>query len=731
MDRGARWFFAALALVAALGCWCLVGTVWWPGYFGAMWLHLAVGLALVPVSVPVLAVHVRRTGTRVGPVLMLPAAVLALVGWLLPGRPDYPAFGPIGWSLWATAALLVAVAGSSRLVRRELDRPAPTTSWSGSALMVATIFVLATGVFGWQLRGDERWGAMAAHSLVGGATAVLLLLHLRTVRAAIARSRWIAAVLVPVGLALVIGWGRAYPHPLLLADVHSPMGFGYDPEQGGDAEQVGEDSPYDIDDFLSEHDPLALLWGDSQPRSGLRVSIPSTAAGWGSADTPTISEDVLTGSMACGDSGCHELLTRQWAGSAHRFAADNDLYLKAVALVVSELGTKGASLCAGCHDPVRVLAGTVEEAYATGKPPPGEGVSCVVCHIADRVPLPPANGIITYREPRGYPGSKERRHANIRLDPRRHRDELSTNYRVADPNPTCAACHRVALSPDIGAASTVELQSAIDPAVFAEESETRLGCPDCHMPTLTVKRAFEQGLYDHHWSGVNLDLMQYVRHPDADPDALDLVKKNTAAFLSGRLDLRGLEGTSSSHEIANEARTVLREGHALQLELEVGRTADGGLQVRAVTRNHRAGHAFPIGPFDLQEVWQTVQVRDSNGALLWSVGELDDRLRLGEDPHRLGAVEIGIDGLPLRHHRIWEITEIREKRQIARGGSVEDTYEIALPVGADGGPVPGPLQVRVGWQARRVNQDFADWVYDGDGTTFPVHELASAEASVP
>jgi hypothetical protein len=41
------------------------------------------------------------------------------------------------------------------------------------------------------------------------------------------------------------------------------------------------------------------------------------------------------------------------------------------------------------------------------------------------------------------------------------------------------------------------------------------------------------------------------------------------------------------------------------------------------------------------------------------------------------------------------------------------------------------LTVRVSWNFRRANQEFVDWVFDADGTTFPVHELATTEIVVP
>jgi hypothetical protein len=103
---------------------------------------------------------------------------------------------------------------------------------------------------------------------------------------------------------------------------------------------------------------------------------------------------------------------------------------------------------------------------------------------------------------------------------------------------------------------------------------------------------------------------------------------------------------------------------------------------------------------------------------------LDDDRRVDPEAHRLGAVELGRDGRRLAHHRLWDLAEVVDKRQVPMGASVTDTYEIPLPAAS------GPLTVEVWWRFRRANQDFVDWVFDDDGTTFPVHELAAARVEV-
>ena len=95
-------------------------------------------------------------------------------------------------------------------------------------------------------------------------------------------------------------------------------------------------------------------------------------------------------------------------------------------------------------------------------------------------------------------------------------------------------------------------------------------------------------------------------------------------MIAGGLDLSHLpDSLEDNPEYARYAE--LAEGRGLlKVELSADRSADGiALEVR--TSNHRSAHRFPIGPFDLQEVWMEVTVRHQrSGAVLAHVGGLSD-----------------------------------------------------------------------------------------------------------
>jgi hypothetical protein len=693
MERSTRVLYWLLVVVAVLGGYCFLGTVWWPLYFEALTLHLWLGLALAIAVIPLTAWHVRQTASPIFISLVLPAGVMALLAIVIPGRPEFPAMGPIAWAAGLTSAQLVITAVIARILP-PVSRVPPVPSISGIGLTVACCWGIHVGLLGWLLRGDERWGPMLAHSAFGVFSAVLVFPHLRRFRRVVSRRWGVPGVLVLIGL-LAWGWKLNYPHDLILADFQSPL------------------------DFRNEK-----MFGPNRLTDDRVVATsPATAEERAAKMHPTIDPEILGNSAGCGASGCHEVLTKQWSGSAHRFSADNDLYRAVIKELVSEEGAQAAIFCANCHDPVRVFAGTVEQDYADGAPPPGDGVSCVACHAFVALPSV-GNGVMTLQEPRLYPGdSEEERNRNIRLDPRAHRQDLVGNFRMAEPTLACATCHRLELGPGMGAMTDAVIQNAYD---LMNIQPGMLACTDCHMPTLTFPRPFEQAQYDHFLSGMGLDLSIYARHPDADPEAIAMVRNNTAKFLAGKLDLQGLTGERRVYEIAEETIGILKGGGAVSVSIEAERKEEQSLSLKVSSSNLRAGHPFPIGPFDLNEVWQEVRIVDTSGQELFHVGGLDENLRVDPNAHQLGAEELDRDGKPIQHHRIWEIAAVVERHQIPQGGTVHHLYTVELPTNVD-----GPIQIEVAWNYRRVNQDFADWVYDSDGTTFPVHQVGFARTEVP
>jgi hypothetical protein len=682
--------FALLLLALTVGSFLFGGYVWigrftWPGYFPALTAHVWLGVAVIVGSSPALAWHLRQTGSKLVPTLLVPAAILAVVSAVMPGRPEYPAFGPIGWAAGTSAAQLLLTAGFMKAMKH--PGVSVKTSKSGIALTLGLLFALHLGVLGWQLRGDERWGPMLAHSAVGLGVGLLFAVHLKRVR----EIRWWKSA--PVALLLLGGCGAAwygtYPHDLVLGDFRSPL-------------EVGDASG---------------LTAPERDTGRPRVTLPANAEERRAA-RPKLDPAVLGNSMSCGNSGCHENITKQWAGSAHRFASDNAFYRAAVGRFVQERGPDDAGFCANCHDPIAVLAGTVVDDYADGEPPPSDGVSCVVCHATVHVERDATNGVFTVREPETYPGGSEAaRDRNIRLDPRAHRQGLVGNFRINDPSFSCEACHRVVISPDVGAATTAELQSAHDESRYPG----KLMCTDCHMPTLTINRSFEQPVYNHYMSGVNLDLPTYA--VGGDPEALAFVQQHTVDWLAGSIETDPFTESDVEYGLPRQTVELMKRGGAVAVRVDTQRIADNRVRAIVTTTNHRAGHAYPIGPLDLHEHWLRIVVTNGAGDVIFEQGQLDADGLIDPDAARLGGVEIGRDGNPIAMHRVWDVAKIVGERKIPPRQSVEDSVEFDLPDGN-----AGPWTVSATWMFRRAPPEFVRWALGEDAELMPAHEFGSAQA---
>lgn len=694
--------------VAATGLALLVASAIAPGYVGVLWLHWALGWALLAVGLPALVLHLRATKSGLGVPLLLVAVVAicalpaingvdapdqtALLGYLLDvygkalsGRDVLVQHVVSPTALLALVVVTVTTGVGGLLAPVQGRRSA---RWSGACIAVLVTWATATGAAQAWVHRDSLFLAISAHSATGGAAIVALGLHVLSSRlwkreAPTRRARAVLAL-------ALFGLGSS------LFAVHR-------------AETV------------AAHKNREDAAGASVARipSTPEERIASTEGG----DWFHLDPAVLRDSTSCAASGCHPDITDEWGGSSHRFAASNALYRAAVDELVTRRGLADAVFCAGCHDPERVLTGRMDE-YVDGVPDGGsDGVSCLVCHgMIDAEGDPPSNGAFTVAAaPPAYPDHDPQGRRILRLDPRRHDQLLGVDRFVISPTP-CKACHRLELGPAQGHLARHVLQNqALD---AWEPGAEEVVCEECHLDV--TLRDFDQ--YRHEMVGINADLALYGgAAAEADADRVAAVAKH-AARQAGSVPWQPIDAAGWPQEPPPPPDQV-RPGEgspprALGLTLE-GRRAGGSLELRAELVNQRIGHAFPSGPFDLQQVWLELRVSDAAGAVLIHEGALDAQGHLVGTPRRLGARELGPDGQELRHHRLFELTAVRDKRVLPLGGAVEDAFSVPLPPES-----VGPWDVRARWLFRRVNPRFSRWAMGEESAPFPVWEVASARAEI-
>lgn len=688
MDRIAVAAWVVLIVSTLTGVALFVGPVGAPGYFGLIGLHQWVSLALLLLAPLALARHLVHTGSKAGwtgamilaggllavpvPYLLIlpveehdagPVSFLAhSLGALLDGDlgAAYPAIA--GLSLLALVALstvLTVVGLTSRVRERDASRR------TGLALTLLVAWAWFSGVLLFFEGVRTLRSAQMFHSFCGCWTAGVLLVHLAARRAATARMPRVAVA--AFGLLWLVAFG--------------------------------------------------VIWGVWTRAQGSRYELevyrtPATPEEWAASidptsDWPRVDEARLAGSTSCGAAGCHVQVLEQWRGSPHRFSASNAFYRAAVDELVVEMGMEVAVLCAGCHDPVRALAGTVAQAYEGGVPEESEGVSCVACHaIIGLQSTPPSNGLYRIGLEASYPADPEGRNQAIGRDARRHQTVFASTEAVYS-NAPCRVCHRVAHN-------GIVLQEADMPG--ADDPDPPQKCRECH---LTPEGPIT---YGHSMAGINADLPLYASgiHPDERPAMeTQVVRAMANAGLRARIPLAGSWAPQEPGGSIDELRVVPS-------------LADGALSLAFTTTRGfelEGGHSFPSGPADLNQVWLEVLVRDAEGALLHHVGDLDEGGRIVGTPPRLGARPLAADGSPVEHHRVLLVTDVVDVKLLASvppGDQQAHRVELVLPEDA-----AFPLEVRARWLHRRTNPDFAEWALKVSTSPIPTRELAGVEVPVP
>jgi len=678
-------WLGGVALALFTGFYILPATIHAPGYFTVLQVHIAVGLTALALVLPGIVGHFARhpdrraRGVLVGGAVLLGSAGLFLEALPTPEEIGEGEVGAVLSSMAVSGLLLLAVGW------RTLGRGRHGAHWTGAILVFLVCGSLTSGWASWQARGDSRVLAEQSHSLLGVAVFFALIPHMKLVRGWLRGDQRRGLLVAAVVGAVALGVFRLE----LTAKVLAPT----------DLATIRETTPL--------------------------FAVPMNAAERSSGYPWAFDEDHIDASRSCGAAGCHPALTEQWAGSAHRFAADNRLYRMSIAELVKERGVDEAVFCANCHDPERVLAGTVQRDYAGGDPPPSDGVSCIACHSSVPPDGPRLNGNQWYRQPVRYPGAHEaQQRRNIRLDPRAHRAGFNIIGHTQGQS-GCVSCHRVELGPDMGAAVSTHVQ------VADVDQDAPVDCNHCHMPNMTPSPrgrwdlGFESpAQYNHHIVGMNMDLPLYATHVGEDGALVEAVAREAREFVAGRLHPFEEGDDELAATEYGSALIEALDGAVLVVQVAPEGTGDG-VDVRVTSANVRGGHSFPIGPFDLQEVWLEVVARDADGREWARIGGLDERGYVDPGAPRLGGVERDRAGQELLRHRIWDVAHVEGVRQVGAGRSVSDRVFLPIPPEA-----PRDLEISARWNLRRLSPRVGDEAFGEGQLRFPVHDIGDGVAQV-
>lgn len=394
---------------------------------------------------------------------------------------------------------------------------------------------------------------------------------------------------------------------------------------------------------------------------------------------------------SCGEFGCHKVMYEEWLESPHR-RSTNIFYEKSLQLAIKKGGLPAAKLCAGCHDPISLLSGDM-----TGKKPVSdvsrnEGISCLVCHSISPHKNGVQNGSYTFTMPVRFFTFVQNIYTVHDLKDEHLGDFLKKEIKLPE---YCGMCHRSVLSKKLtGAARDIVDQ---DPYTSWKEGpyhnpthpkfkkgETQ-NCNDCHMPRTT----------------------QQERPVPLSPSHRFAASNSALPFING--------DTKQLRAVEKFLKTKV-----LRIKIKKG----GQVPVFVTVENTGAGHYFPAGPLDINEVWLELTVKNEKGNVIYHSGFIDKDGHVDKNAKFFKILEVDKNGNEIKGHDILSVVDKKIMRVIPPKGKITETYTLPEE------KAQGSLTVTARVNYRKFNQEFTDWVFGKGEMKLPVVEVAKATLAI-
>ena len=400
---------------------------------------------------------------------------------------------------------------------------------------------------------------------------------------------------------------------------------------------------------------------------------------------------------------CHQDSHQRWQQSAHRMSSfNNPFYQFAIENTKTFLQqrdghTEAARFCAGCHDPVPLLAGEFDrQDFAFPEyPSAGAGITCTVCHSMTSVDSPKGNADFTLESPAHYPFAfskysalRELSNLLVKSNPDFHKRTFLKPLHTSTE--FCGTCHKVHIPEELNHYKWLRGQNHYDAFLqsgvsghnvnsFYYPKTAQSNCNQCHMPAMASldfgarhdPKAGGLVVSDHLFLGANTAL----------PYKMDLVNQQEAIaahqdFLKGSVvvDIIGLRyaGQVDGEFIAR------REGEALPV-LRGERYI-----VEVVLRTKTLGHNFTNGTTDSNQVWMSLTA-SANDQVLFENGVIDDATKiLPPYTHQVRAFLVDRNGRRIDRRNVEDIYTSVYNHQIPPGAADVVHYAFTVPENVEG-----------------------------------------------
>lgn len=451
--------------------------------------------------------------------------------------------------------------------------------------------------------------------------------------------------------------------------------------------------------------------GGARPPGPSRFS-PSAAT---TADGKPIRASSLGSSDYCG--ACHRDIFQQWAASAHHFSSFNNPFYRRVALdTARRSGGETLRWCAGCHDPIPLLAGEVGSGDLEGWAA-NAGITCLVCHRVAEVSG--GNGGYVLDAP-GFRSLTASEHpfvrglhdGLIRVAPWLHRAALSRP--VSRSSEFCGACHAQTIPGAINGARPFSVQndyaqwraSRFSEHAGPDRPGRPAGCAGCHMPLVpSDDPAAKNGrIRSHRFAAANTALPSLNR----DDEQLAAVE----AFLADRplaVELSGLRRNGGPRRALPGERAQVGRGELVELEVTVS--------------SRRVGHTFPGGTVAFNEAWIELDAVDGRRRPVFHSGRVADDGEVDPGAVFYRAVFADRHGRPTDERNASSAAAALDSARLIPAGGVDVVlYRFAVPRDAAS---PLTVTARLNW--RKFSARFARWAFEGrPAPRLPVTVVAEA-----
>jgi len=415
-----------------------------------------------------------------------------------------------------------------------------------------------------------------------------------------------------------------------------------------------------------------------------------------------VSLDDFTGAPVCGV--CHKAIYEQWKGSMHAAAFTDPVWRALVAMGSEETGGKIDKYCIGCHTPVGLVTGDVQNVEGIFSDDTDlvstYGVQCDACHVMSESDAAkseigePGNGSFVM-----VPG-KIKRGPYEDCDAKDHEGIWSSLHVTSK---ICANCHQ-------SFHGNAPLERTYDEWKHSVYARHGIQCQHCHM--MPVDKAVEAA--------------RTLKPPVMSRPASELRDPRSPFFPHWFFGANAPMAQQNGYQDhAREIMHRLQTAATLEMEVSDAVVTPGQLiKVKVKVRNVAAGHNLPTSLTEIRQMWLNVRLSDPEGRVFFHSGDLTDTGAIEQGATIFNSVAVDKNGLPTI--KPWEIDHFLWNHTIPPKGMALATYIIQIPRG-----IRKEVRVTVKLRYRSYPQALVNMLLKEKAFTVPVIDMAEKRLVLP